>query len=115
MRGYTFPDYYHFTYFARAMRLTTSLKVLHLDNSNIQGKFLISLREWRLCFHVEQKVLNSIFLKTIVNAIKDNECIKELYLAENKLLSTDGMYIGGFLKENRWLEILDLRLNQLNV
>ena len=45
MRGYTFPDYYHFTYFARAMRLTTSLKVLHLDNSNIQGKFLISLRE----------------------------------------------------------------------
>ena len=45
MRGYVFPDYYHFTYFARAMRLTTCLKVLHLENSNVQGKFLISLRE----------------------------------------------------------------------
>ena len=50
-----------------------------------------------------------------MNAIKENNYIKELYLAETKLMSTDGIYLGGFLKENRTLEILDLRSNQLNV
>jgi hypothetical protein len=41
--------------------------------------------------------------------------MKELYLNENKLQATDGMYIGGFLKENKYLEVLDLRTNQLQV
>jgi hypothetical protein len=112
MRGYTFPDYYHFTYFARAMRLTTCLRVLHLENSNIQGKFMISLCKFFL-FAFSNRLIELFFFK--VNAIKDNEFIKELYLSENKLQSTDGMYIGGFLKENRYLEVFDVRSNQLSV
>jgi hypothetical protein len=41
--------------------------------------------------------------------------MKELYLSENKLQTSDGMYIGGFLKENKHLEVLDLMTNQLQV
>jgi hypothetical protein len=50
-----------------------------------------------------------------VNALRENQCMKELFLNENKLQANDGMYIGGFLKENKHLELLDLRSNQLQV
>jgi hypothetical protein len=45
MRAHTFPDYYQFSYFARGLRLSSCLRVLHLENSNMQGKFLILLRK----------------------------------------------------------------------
>lgn len=43
LKGYLFPDYYHLSHLARALRLNSYLRVLHLENSNIQGKLLIML------------------------------------------------------------------------
>ena len=50
-----------------------------------------------------------------VAAIKLNESVRELYLADNKLMPTDGVQLGNLLKLNRSLTVLDVRNNHLQV
>ena len=44
-----------------------------------------------------------------------NEILKELFIGDNKLMSTDGVQVGNLLKFNHRLELLDLRNNHLQV
>uniref|UniRef100_UPI00358E7811 protein phosphatase 1 regulatory subunit 37-like n=1 Tax=Myxine glutinosa TaxID=7769 RepID=UPI00358E7811 len=77
---------------ARALRMCTSLNILHLENANLSGRPLLLL----------------------VSALKMNMAVKELYLAENKLSSgQDALQLGNLLKFNTMLETLDLRNNNL--
>lgn len=46
-------------------------------------------------------------------ALKDNEVIKEIYLGDNKMQPTDGQSICTIIKENKCLELLDLKNNSL--
>ena len=91
LRGHTFTEFIYFTYLARSIRLTPSLRVLHLENSNIQGRMLLMLAA----------------------ALKDNEVVKEIYLGENKMQPADGQSICSIIKENKCLEIIDLKNNSL--
>lgn len=50
-----------------------------------------------------------------VAALKVNETLKELYLADNKLMPSDGIQLGSLLRYNRTLHLLDLRNNHLQV
>lgn len=50
-----------------------------------------------------------------VAALKMNETLKELFIGDNKLMSTDGIQVGNLLKFNHKLELLDLRNNHLQV
>ena len=91
LRSHTFPELIYFTYLARSIRLTMTLRVLHLEFSNIQGRLLLML----------------------ATALKDNEQIKEVYLADNKIQPSDGQSIASIIKDNKCLEMLDLRNNNL--
>lgn len=91
VRGHTFSELIYFTYFARSIKLTTTLRVVHLEQSNISGRYLLMLAA----------------------ALKDNEQIRELYLADNKIQATDGNSIANIIKENNFLEVLDLRNNNI--
>ena len=51
----------------------------------------------------------------LVTAIKMNEILRELYLADNKLMPSDGIQLGNMLKFNHKLALLDLRNNHLQV
>lgn len=46
-------------------------------------------------------------------ALKDNELVKEIYLSDNKLQSSDGNSISTLIKENNNLELIDLKNNNL--
>ncbi len=46
-------------------------------------------------------------------ALKDNMLLKELYLCDNKIQPTDANYISSIIKDNKCLELLDLRNNNL--
>ena len=67
------------------------LKIIHLENTYLSGRALVIL----------------------VAALKMNEILKELFLADNRLMPTDGIQLGNLLKYNHVLELLDLRNNQL--
>ena len=91
LRGQTFNEFMHFTYLARAIRLTQSLRILHLESSNVNNRILLMMAA----------------------ALKDNHQLKELYLCDNKLQPSDGQAIANIIKENQCLELLDLRNNNL--
>ena len=55
------------------------------------------------------------FSYSTVAAIKMNEPLRELYLADNKLMPTDGIQLGNLLKFNHRLTLLDVRNNHLGV
>ena len=44
-----------------------------------------------------------------------NETLTELFLADNKLMPTDGIQLGNLLKYNHKLQLLDVRNNNLQV
>ena len=48
-------------------------------------------------------------------ALKMNETLQELFLADNKLVPTDGAQLGNLLRYNHRLGLLDLRNNHLAV
>ncbi|XP_067682875.1 protein phosphatase 1 regulatory subunit 37-like isoform X2 [Haliotis asinina] len=75
----------------RALKLGSTLTVLHLENISLSGRALIIL----------------------VAALKMNETLLELFLADNKLMPSDGIQLGNLLKYNHKLELLDLRNNHL--
>ena len=91
LRAQTFSEFIHFTYLARAIRLTQSLRVLHLEQSNVNGRVLLMLAA----------------------ALKDNEQLKEIYLCDNKMQPNDGHAIASIIKENKGVEVLDLKNNSL--
>jgi len=58
---------------------------------------------------------NNDLTATAVSALRCNETVTELYLGGNQLLSTDGAQLGGLLKYNSTIRVLDLRNNLLQV
>uniref|UniRef100_A0A672RKN7 Protein phosphatase 1 regulatory subunit 37 n=1 Tax=Sinocyclocheilus grahami TaxID=75366 RepID=A0A672RKN7_SINGR len=77
---------------ARALRISGSLTILHLENAGISGRPLMLL----------------------ATALKMNMNLRELYLAENKLSGLqDSAQLGNLLKFNYNIQILDLRNNHI--
>ncbi|XP_059159422.1 protein phosphatase 1 regulatory subunit 37-like isoform X2 [Physella acuta] len=77
--------------FGRALKLGCHLTILHMENMSLSGRPLVIL----------------------VAALKMNEILQELFLAENKLMPTDGVQLGHLLRYNHKLSLLDLRNNHL--
>jgi Ran GTPase-activating protein (RanGAP) involved in mRNA processing and transport len=46
-------------------------------------------------------------------ALKDNEQLKEVHLCDNKMQPNDGHAIANIIKENKGVEVLDLKNNNL--
>ncbi|KFO77453.1 Protein phosphatase 1 regulatory subunit 37, partial [Cuculus canorus] len=77
---------------ARALRISSSLVVLHLENASLSGRPLMLLAA----------------------ALKVNMNLRELYLADNKLNGLqDSAQLGNLLKFNCYIQILDLRNNHI--
>ncbi|XP_074990554.1 protein phosphatase 1 regulatory subunit 37 isoform X2 [Calonectris borealis] len=77
---------------ARALRISSSLVVLHLENASLSGRPLMLL----------------------ATALKMNVNLRELYLADNKLNGLqDSAQLGNLLKFNCYVQILDLRNNHI--
>uniref|UniRef100_A0A8V0Y854 Protein phosphatase 1 regulatory subunit 37 n=1 Tax=Gallus gallus TaxID=9031 RepID=A0A8V0Y854_CHICK len=77
---------------ARALRISSSLVVLHLENASLSGRPLMLL----------------------ATALKMNVTLRELYLADNKLNGLqDAAQLGNLLKFNCSIQILDLRNNHI--
>ncbi|XP_049476797.1 protein phosphatase 1 regulatory subunit 37 [Panthera uncia] len=77
---------------ARALRIRSSLAVLHLESASLSGRPLMLL----------------------ATALKMNVNLRELYLADNKLNGLqDSAQLGNLLKFNCSLQILDLRNNHV--
>ncbi|XP_055991486.1 protein phosphatase 1 regulatory subunit 37 [Sorex fumeus] len=77
---------------ARALRIRSSLAVLHLESASLSGRPLMLL----------------------ATALKMNMNLRELYLADNKLNGLqDSAQLGNLLKFNCSLQILDLRNNHV--
>ncbi|XP_042653203.1 protein phosphatase 1 regulatory subunit 37 [Tyto alba] len=77
---------------ARALRISSSLIVLHLENASLSGRPLMLL----------------------ATALKMNMNLRELYLADNKLNGLqDSAQLGNLLKFNSCIQILDLRNNHV--
>ncbi|NXG18215.1 PPR37 phosphatase, partial [Grallaria varia] len=77
---------------ARALRISSSLAVLHLESAALSGRPLLLL----------------------ATALKMNMNLRELYLADNKLNGLqDSAQLGNLLKFNSYIQILDLRNNHI--
>ncbi|NWQ71856.1 PPR37 phosphatase, partial [Neopipo cinnamomea] len=77
---------------ARALRISSSLAVLHLESAALSGRPLVLL----------------------ATALKMNMTLRELYLADNKLNGLqDSAQLGNLLKFNSYIQILDLRNNHV--
>ncbi|KAF7699433.1 hypothetical protein HF521_004175 [Silurus meridionalis] len=77
---------------ARALRISGSLTVLHLENAGLSGRPLMLL----------------------ATALKMNMNLRELYLADNKINGLqDSAQLGNLLKFNYNIHILDLRNNHI--
>ncbi|XP_025907251.1 protein phosphatase 1 regulatory subunit 37, partial [Nothoprocta perdicaria] len=77
---------------ARALRISSSLEVLHLESASLSGRPLMLL----------------------ATALKMNMNLRELYLADNKLNGLqDSAQLGNLLKFNCSIQILDLRNNHI--
>nr|XP_023669501.1 protein phosphatase 1 regulatory subunit 37 [Paramormyrops kingsleyae] len=77
---------------ARALRISGSLAVLHLENAGLSGRPLMLL----------------------ATALKMNMNLRELYLADNKLNGLqDSAQLGNLLKFNYNIQVLDLRNNNI--
>lgn len=77
---------------ARALRISSSLVVLHLENASLSGRPLMLL----------------------ATALKMNMTLRELFLADNKLNGLqDSAQLGNLLKFNCTIQLLDLRNNHI--
>lgn len=56
-----------------------------------------------------------LFPVFIASAVKFNHTLQDLFLGDNKLISSDGQTLGAMLKGNDHLQLLDLRNNPLQV
>ena len=57
----------------------------------------------------------NLFPVFIASAVKFNHTLQDLFLGDNKLISSDGQTLGAMLKGNDRLQLLDLRNNPLQV
>ncbi|XP_078097926.1 uncharacterized protein LOC144511442 [Mustelus asterias] len=77
---------------ARALRISSSLVVLHLENASLSGRPLMLL----------------------ATALKMNMTLRELFLADNKLNGLqDSAQLGNLLKFNCTIQLMDLRNNHI--
>ncbi|XP_022095643.1 protein phosphatase 1 regulatory subunit 37-like [Acanthaster planci] len=76
---------------ARALRADITLSALHMEGCNISGRPLFLL----------------------LMSLKQNNSVRDLYLAENRLIPSDAIHLGSMLKHNRGLKLLDLRNNHI--
>ncbi|XP_069765448.1 protein phosphatase 1 regulatory subunit 37-like [Narcine bancroftii] len=77
---------------ARAVRISSSLVVLHLENASLSGRPLMLL----------------------ATALKMNMTLRELFLADNKLNGLqDSAQLGNLLKFNCTIQLMDLRNNHI--
>ncbi|XP_071963563.1 uncharacterized protein [Antedon mediterranea] len=76
---------------ARAVRNDISINILHLENCNLTGR--------------------PLFILTL--ALKLNQTLRDIFLAENRLVASDAIQLGSMLKHNKGLKLLDLRNNHL--
>ena len=83
--------------------LTLSVHVYHLFYS------IISLVHHLKC------LLSFCVFVSLASAVKFNHNLRDLFLGDNKLLSSDGQCLGAMLKGNEHLHLLDLRNNPLQV
>ncbi|KAG8515343.1 Protein phosphatase 1 regulatory subunit 37 [Galemys pyrenaicus] len=113
---------------ARALRIRSSLAVLHLENASLSGRPLMLLGEPRaggrrprsprevgqLAEPLGLPVTAPPFPAPSATALKMNMNLRELYLADNKLNGLqDSAQLGNLLKFNCSLQILDLRNNHV--
>ncbi|XP_032883580.1 protein phosphatase 1 regulatory subunit 37-like [Amblyraja radiata] len=78
------------SYVARGLKFNRHLRVLRLDNTGLSGRSLMLL----------------------VSALKMNQVLQELYLADNNLNSVqDSMYLRDLLEGNGAIRLLDLKNN----
>lgn len=75
----------------RILRLDCPLTVLHMESTGLSGRALFLL----------------------ASGIKFNHILEDLFLGDNKLVSSDGQCLGAMLKGNSTLKLLDLRNNML--
>lgn len=104
---------------SRMLKKTPCLQFLEIRNTNINEQMLLILgRALRIgsnlvSLNFENCGLTGRAIVVLVAAIKLNSTLKELYLAENKISSSDGIQLGNLLRTNTWLEIFDLSGNHL--
>lgn len=105
---------------ARALRIRSSLAVLHLENASLSGRPLMLLGEPRRAqgggggCPPGPWAGRSRALPPPATALKMNMNLRELYLADNKLNGLqDSAQLGNLLKFNCSLQILDLRNNHV--
>lgn len=113
---------------ARALRIRSSLAVLHLENASLSGRPLVLLGEPRpgrlggSAAHLGAGTVGWVLWAwpatspplPPATALKMNMNLRELYLADNKLNGLqDSAQLGNLLKFNCSLQILDLRNNHV--
>lgn len=113
---------------ARALRIRSSLAVLHLENASLSGRPLVLLGEPRPgrpggecrsrggwdCWLGPVGLASHEPPSPPATALKMNMNLRELYLADNKLNGLqDSAQLGNLLKFNCSLQILDLRNNHV--
>lgn len=75
----------------KGLRLSSSLRVIRLDN----------------CY------LNGERLRILMDSLVQGCTVEEVYLAENRISSSDCVYIADLLRHNRSLKVLDLESNPI--
>lgn len=114
---------------ARALRISGSLAVLHLENAGLSGRPLMLLGKMGRVLWAGRREGGSVcsqftiilsdnaiclLLSLIATALKMNMNLRELYLADNKLNGLqDSAQLGNLLKFNYNIQILDLRNNHI--
>ncbi|KAI8744502.1 protein phosphatase 1 regulatory subunit 37 [Biomphalaria glabrata] len=104
---------------SRLVRRTPNLTYLDIRNCDLNERFVpIFGRALKLgchltILHMECLALSGRPLVILVAALKANETLQELFLADNKLMPTDGVQLGNLLRYNHKLSLLDLRNNHL--
>ncbi|XP_023581671.1 protein phosphatase 1 regulatory subunit 37-like, partial [Trichechus manatus latirostris] len=106
---------------ARALRIRSSLAVLHLENASLSGRPLMLLGESQEGGRGPGSPGRAFGewpaqspLAPAATALKMNMNLRELYLADNKLNGLqDSAQLGNLLKFNCSLQILDLRNNHV--
>ncbi|KAH9509319.1 hypothetical protein Btru_046769 [Bulinus truncatus] len=104
---------------SRLVRRTPNLTYLDIRSCDLNERFMpIFGRALKLgchltILHMEGLVLSGRPLVILVAALKMNETLQELFLADNKLMPTDGVQLGNLLRYNHKLSLLDLRNNHL--
>ena len=78
---------------SRALRSSTSLRCLHLDNCALSGRAMALL----------------------CAGLRSNQSLQELYLCENRLTHADATHLRALITLSQVLQVLDIRNNNIQV